>query len=227
MIDLYYFPTPNAKKISIALEELNLDYRIIKIDILAREQFSSQFLEISPNNKIPAIVDHMVKPEISLFESGAILLYLAEKTGKLCPLEPQQKWQVQQWLFWQIAGFGPMAGQSNHFNHYAREQVPYAQQRYRQELTRLYTVLDKQLAGNAYICEEYSIADIACYPWVEQADRGGIDINQFSNVKSWFERISTRPAVIKGMAVSNELTPDQTLDNKAFDSLFKNEPVNS
>jgi GST-like protein len=208
MIDLYTAATPNGQKIHVMLEESGLEYEAHWVDIDAGDQFEPDFLAISPNNKIPAIVDHD-GPEgrISLFESGAILLYLAEKTGRFLPKEPNRRWETIQWLMWQVGGFGPMLGQAHHFNKYAPENpfgpvvLPYAQARYTNEAARLYGVLDKQLADREYVAAgAYSIADIAIFPWCRLHERQGQNIEDFPNVKRWFEMIARRPAVAKDMA---------------------------
>ena len=209
MIDLYYWPTPNGHKISIFLEEAGLPYTIHPINIGKGEQFDPAFLKIAPNNRIPAIVDQAPiggGAPISVFESGAILLYLAEKTGHFISSETRHKVATLEWLFWQMSGLGPMAGQNHHFNHYAPEKIPYAQERYIKETNRLYGVLDRRLAGRDFIADDYSIADMACYPWVVPHERQGQSLADFPNVKRWFETIKARPAVIKayekGAAVS-------------------------
>ncbi|NPE52770.1 GSH-dependent disulfide bond oxidoreductase [Dickeya dadantii] len=198
MIDVYYAPTPNGHKIPLFLEEAQLPYQLHRVDIGAGEQFKPEFLAISPNNKTPAIVDQQPADRgapISLFESGAILLYLAEKTGKLLSADVRERADTLQWLFWQMAGFGPMLGQNHHFNHYAPQPVPYAIDRFQKETERLYGVLNTQLRHHAWLAgNEYSIADIATYPWVVLHDRQRIDIDAFPAVKSWFERIRERPA---------------------------------
>ncbi len=208
MIDLYSAATPNGQKIHIMLEETGLEYRVIWIDIDAGDQFDPAFLEISPNNKVPAIVDHDGPggEEITLFESGAILLYLAEKTGRFLPQEPDRRWETLQWLMWQIGGFGPMLGQAHHFNRYAPMRpgnpvvLPYAQERYTNEAGRLYSVLDKRLSSHDYVAaDEYTIADMAIFPWCRLHERQRQDINDYPNVKRWFERIAARPAVAKDM----------------------------
>jgi GST-like protein len=211
MIDLYSLysaATPNGQKIHIMLEETGLEYRVIWIDIDAGDQFDPAFLEISPNNKVPAIVDHDGPggEEITLFESGAILLYLAEKTGRFLPQEPDRRWETLQWLMWQIGGFGPMLGQAHHFNRYAPMRpgnpvvLPYAQERYTNEAGRLYSVLDKRLSSHEYVAaDEYTIADMAIFPWCRLHERQRQDINDYPNVKRWFERIAARPAVAKDM----------------------------
>ncbi|KFC07005.1 putative glutathione S-transferase [Trabulsiella guamensis ATCC 49490] len=203
MIDLYYAPTPNGHKIALFLEEAELAYRLIRVDISKGEQFRPEFLEVSPNNKIPAIVDHVPADggaPLSLFESGAILLYLAEKTGKLLSLEPRARHTTLQWLFWQVGGLGPMLGQNHHFNHFAPQPVPYAIERFQVETQRLYNVLNKRLETSPWMGgEEYSIADIACWPWVNSHVRQRIDLENFPAVKNWFERIRTRPATVKAL----------------------------
>ena len=197
MIDVYYWGTPNGLKIKLFLEEAGLPYRIIPIDIGKGEQFKPEFLRIAPNNRIPAIVDHV--PEgggapLSLFESGAILLYLAEKIGRFIPADIRGRAQVLQWLFWQVGGLGPMAGQNGHFTQYAPEKLPYAIERYVKETNRLYGVLDRQLAGSEYIAGDYSIADMACYPWIVPHERHGQNLDDFPSLKRWFYRIHERPA---------------------------------
>jgi GST-like protein len=208
MIDLYSAATPNGQKIHIMLEETGLAYRVTWIDIDTGEQFDPAFLQISPNNKVPAIVDHDGPggEEIALFESGAILLYLADKTGRFLPDEPAKRWETLQWLMWQVGGFGPMLGQAHHFNRYAPMRpgnpvvLPYAQERYTNEAGRLYGVLDKRLAAHDYVAaDDYTIADMAIFPWCRLHERQRQDLNDYPNVKSWFERIAARPAVAKDM----------------------------
>lgn len=197
MIDLYYWGTPNGLKIKLFLEESGLPYRIIPVDIGKGEQFRPEFLKIAPNNRIPAIVDRDPAgggAAIPLFESGAILLYLAEKTGRFIPKDIRGRAQVLQWLFWQVGGLGPMAGQNGHFTQYAPEKVPYAIERYVKETNRLYGVLDRQLAGGQYIAGDYSIADMACYPWIVPHERHGQNLADFPHLKRWFDRIRERPA---------------------------------
>ncbi|NKI75972.1 GSH-dependent disulfide bond oxidoreductase [Dickeya sp. CFBP 2040] len=198
MIDVYYAPTPNGHKITLFLEEAQLPYQLHKVDISAGDQFKPAFLAISPNNKIPAIVDKQPADQgapLSLFESGAILLYLAEKTGKLLSTDVRERAATLQWLFWQVSGFGPMLGQNHHFNHYASQPVPYAIERYQKETERLYGVLNQQLHDHVWLAgNEYSIADIATYPWVVSHERQRISLDDFPAVKSWFERIGERPA---------------------------------
>ncbi len=202
-IDLYTWKTPNGRKVSIMLEELGESYEVHTIDITKDEQFAPDFLAISPNNKIPAIVD----PEgpdgapLSLFETGAILIYLAEKSGRLMPEAPRSRRLAEQWLMWQMGGFGPMLGQSHHFRRFAPEQIPYAIERYSNEARRLYGVLDKRLGEADYLAGEYSVADIATFPWAARHEWQGIDLAEFANVKRWYDAIAARPAVERGMAV--------------------------
>jgi GST-like protein len=206
-IALYYWPTPNGFKISIMLEECKLPYTMIPVNISAGEQFKPDFLKISPNNRMPAIVD----PDgpggrpISIFESGAILQYLGRKTGKFYPADERGRVKVDQWLFWQMGGVGPMAGQLNHFKHYARETLPYAIKRYEDEVNRLYGVMNKHLARNEFLAGKYSIADMACVGWVNLWQRQGQDIEEFPNLKRWLAAIKARPAVQRGMALGAEL----------------------
>ena len=206
MIDLYYAPTPNGHKVSLFLEESGLQYRLHRIDISAGEQFKPEFLAISPNNKIPAIVDNQPVDggaPLSVFESGAILQYLAEKTGKFLSKELRERTVTLEWLTWQVAGFGPMLGQNHHFTHYAPQPVPYAIERYLQETQRLYGVLNRQLEKNAYIAgENYSIADMATYPWVAAHERQRIDLAGYPAVRNWFERVKSRPATQKAYALA-------------------------
>lgn len=200
MIDFYHWPTPNGHKVTIFLEEADLAYRLHSVNIGKGDQFKPEFLAISPNNRIPAIVDTAPadggKP-VPLFESGAILLYLAEKTGLFLPQDLRGRSEVLQWLFWQVGGLGPMAGQNGHFAFYAPEKIPYAIERYVRETNRLYGVMDKRLADRAYLAGEYSIADIASYPWVVSHERHGQNLADFPNLKRWYEAIKTRPAVTK------------------------------
>ena len=203
-IELYTWGTPNGRKISIMLEELGLDYNSHLIDILKGEQFAPDFLEISPNNKIPALVDpHGPDGQpISLFESGAILYYLAEKTGKFLPVTPRDRYIVMQWLMWQMGSFGPMLGQAHHFRKFAPDHIDYAYDRYSNEAKRLYGVLDKRLGTSPYLAgKNYTIADIATYPWAARYEWQGIDWNDYPNAKRWYDELSERPAVIAGMNV--------------------------
>lgn len=200
MIDLYYWTTPNGHKITMFLEEAGLPYTIHPIDIGKGDQFQPDFLRISPNNRIPAIVDHAPADggdPIPMFESGAILLYLADKTGRYIPHTLRERNEVLQWLFWQMGGLGPMAGQNHHFNAYAPERVPYAIDRYVRETARLYGVLNKQLADREFIGGDYSIADMACYPWVVPHERQGQNLTDFPALQRWFEAVAARPATIR------------------------------
>ena len=204
MIDLYTWTTPNGRKVSIMLEELALPYEVHEVNIGQGEQHAPAFLAISPNNKIPAIVD----PEgpdgtpISLFETGAILIYLAEKTGRLLPDDARGRSLVMQWLMWQMGGFGPMLGQAHHFMRFAKQEVPYAIERYSNETRRLYAVLDKRLGEAAYLAgDDYSIADIATYPWAARHEWHRVELPEFPNVHRWYESLAARPAVQRGMVV--------------------------
>ena len=203
MIDLHYWPTPNGHKITIFLEEAGLPYTIHKVDIGKGDQFKPEFLAIAPNNRMPAIIDHAPtdggKP-ISIFESGAILQYLAEKTGKFLPHGIRAKTEVMQWLFWQMAGLGPMAGQNGHFNVYAPEKIPYAMERYTKETNRLYGVMNKRLADRDFLAGAYSIADMASYPWIVPHENHKQKLEDFPHLKRWFEVIKARPAVVKAYA---------------------------
>jgi GST-like protein len=202
-IDFYTWATPNGRKISIALEEMGLPYTVHRVDIAKGEQFAPDFLKISPNNKIPAIYD----PDgpggapISVFESGAILIYLADKTGRFLPGEPRGRSMVMEWLMFQMGGLGPMLGQTHHFLHFAPEKVPYAIERYKNEAKRLYGVLDKRLSEADFLAGDYSIADMAAYPWIASHPRQDIDIGTFPNVARWLSAVGSRTAVVKGMAV--------------------------
>ena len=220
MINFYYWPTPNARKVSILFEELNLNYNPIKIDINKGDQFSDEFLNISPNNKIPAIEIVEGKEKISLFESGAILLYFAEKHEKFFSNNIVKKYEIIQWLSWQIAGFGPMLGQAHHFNFYAKETIEYAKSRYSNEANRLYSVLNKKLNNQKWITGEYSIADIATYPWTMTTERQGVNLEAFPNVQKWKELMSKRPAVAKGMKLGQEFKKTSKLTEKEFSNLF-------
>lgn len=205
-IDLYYWPTPNGWKIAIMLEECGLPYTPHPVNIGKGDQFKPEFLAISPNNKIPAIVD-LAGPDgkpISVFESGAILQYLGRKTGRFYPAEERRRVEVDQWLFWQVGGFGPMLGQTHHFRIYAPEKVPYAIDRFTNEANRLYGVLNKRLADREFVAGEYSIADIAILPWAKMWERQGQNIEDFPHVKRWLETLLARPAVQRGLAVSSE-----------------------
>ena len=201
MIDLHYWPTPNGYKIRLMLEESGLPYRVIPVDIGKGDQFKPDFLAISPNNKMPAIVDHkpvMGGAPLPLFESGAILLYLSEKSGRFMPVDEREYYQALQWLFWQVAGLGPMAGQAGHFRVYAPEPVPYGIERYTREVSRLYGVLDGRLQGREYIAgSAYSIADMAVYPWIVPFEAHGQDLARFPNIARWFASIQKRSATVR------------------------------
>jgi GST-like protein len=205
MIDLYYWPTPNGWKITIMMAECEIAYRPIPVDIGKGEQFLPEFLKVSPNNRIPAIVDHE-PPDggvpISLFESGAILIYLAEKTGKLIPTDLRSRNKVLEWLMWQVGGLGPMAGQNGHFLLYAHEKIPYAIERYSDEVRRLYSVLDRQLAKTGqFVAGDYSIADVAIFPWIVTHKAQGLSLTEYPHVSDWFNKVRVRPAVSEGMGV--------------------------
>ena len=203
MIDLYYWGTPNGQKITIALEEMNLEYRIFPINISENDQFQPDFLKISPNNKIPALVDQD-GPEhqaLSVFESGAILQYLGRKTGLFYPTNEVKRVEVEQWLMWQMGGLGPMLGQNHHFTRYAPEPIAYAQQRYIKESQRLYKVLDTQLVGQDYVAGEYSIADMAIFPWILKYEWQSICIDDYPQVKAYIERLKQRPAIQKALSI--------------------------
>jgi GSH-dependent disulfide-bond oxidoreductase len=199
MIDLYSFGTPNGRKVSIALEEMGLAYEAHIVDITKNEQFAADFLKISPNNKIPAIVDR--ENGLSLFESGTILAYLGEKTGKFLPREGEARWRVNEWLMWQMAGFGPMLGRAHYFLHYNKGKSEFAEAWFKAEVPRLYGVLDKQLSHTGYVAGDYSIADMAIFPWVTSFEAHEADLKMFPNVLKWYRNMSERPAVVKGFAV--------------------------
>jgi GSH-dependent disulfide-bond oxidoreductase len=211
MIDLYYWPTPNGWKISIMLEECGLPYNLVPVNIGTGEQFKPDFLKISPNNRMPAIVDHEPPgggAPVSVFESGAILQYLAEKTGKFLPKDLRGKYETLQWVNWQMGGLGPMAGQNHHFNVYAQEKIKYAIDRYVNETNRLYGVLNKRLSDRAFIAGDYSIADMASYPWVVPYKNQGQNIDDFPHLKRWFETIRERPATVRAYAKAKEVNPN-------------------
>jgi GSH-dependent disulfide-bond oxidoreductase len=211
MIDVHYWTTPNGHKITIFLEETGLPYKIIPVNIGKGEQFKADFLAVSPNNRIPAIVDQAPgdggKP-IAVFESGAILLYLAEKTGKYLSRDTRVRIDTIQWLFWQMGNLGPMAGQNNHFSNYAVEKIPYAMDRYRNEVNRLYGVLNKRLADRSFVSGDYSIADMAIYPWIVPYERQGQKLEDFPQLKRWFEAIRARPAVERAYVKAKEINPN-------------------
>jgi GST-like protein len=217
MIDLHFYPSPNGLKISIMLEECALPYRIVEVNILRGEQFKPEFLRISPNNRIPAIVDQDAEGgPLSVFESGAILQYLAEKSGRFLPREPHRRFDVLQWLYWQVGGLGPMAGQAHHFRAFAPEKIPYGIKRYTDECNRLYGVLDRRLADREFVAGEYSIADMACWPWIVFHDRQGQALETFPNVKRWFDAVRDRPAVRRAYDRGYE----RMADSEAYQYLY-------
>lgn len=223
MIDLYYWPTPNGHKVTILLEEAGLPYKLHPVNIMKGEQFQPDFLAIAPNNRIPAIVD--TEPldnqgPLSIFESGAILWYLAEKTRKFIPADIRVKAQVSQWLFWQMGGLGPMAGQNHHFNIYAPEKIPYAMDRYIKETNRLYGVLNMQLEKHEFVAGEYSIADMAIYPWIVPWEKQGQNLNEFPDLKRWLETVAKRPAVKKAYALGETISAEKPMTEEAKKILF-------
>jgi GSH-dependent disulfide-bond oxidoreductase len=229
MIELYYWTTPNGHKISMFLEESGLPYTIVPVNIAAGEQFQPDFLKIAPNNRIPAIIDKEPADggaEISVFESGAILLYLAEKTGKLIPENIRDRIQVMEWLFWQMGGLGPMAGQNHHFSQYAPEKIDYAINRYVNETGRLYAVLNKRLADREFVVGEYSIADIASYPWIVAHDIQSQNLENFPNLKRWFETIKARPATVRAYEKA-EAFKNQALDIEKSRAMLFNQSANT
>lgn len=223
MIDLYYWPTPNGHKITIFLEEADVKYRLVPVDIGKGEQFDPAFLKISPNNRMPAIVD----PDgpggepISVFESGAILLYLAEKTGQFLPVAPRARIAAIEWLMFQMGGIGPMLGQAHHFRQYAPEKIEYAIDRYTNEAARLYGVVDRRLAAGPYLAgDTYTIADMATFPWLRYHDRQGQDLDDYPSLKLWYEAMKARPAVRRGIDVMRDSASVGTLDKEKFSVLF-------
>jgi len=218
MIDLYYWPTPNGHKISIMLEECGLTYQVKAVNIGAGDQFAPEFLAISPNNRIPAIVDS--DTGISVFEGGAILVYLAEKTGRFLPTDTAERFDVLQWLFWQAGGLGPMAGQLSHFVNYVQEDVPYAHQRYANEYDRLLAVMDVRLRNRAFLAGEYSIADMASFPWVLPYRRLGNDLDNFPNLRRWFDTLKERPAVQRGVNLGKDWRRDEAKNETARALMF-------
>ena len=223
MIDLYYWTTPNGHKITIFLEEAGLPYRMVPVNISRGEQFKPEYLRISPNNRIPAIVDDAPAAggrPVSVFESGAILQYLAEKTGKFLPKDLHGRAEVMQWLFWQMGGLGPMAGQNHHFGQYAPEKIPYAIERYAKETNRLYGVLDKRLADREFVAGDYSIADMASYPWIVPYERQGQKLDDFPNVKRWFETVRARPAIMRAYELAKKINVQPTVSEESKSVLF-------
>ncbi|MCS3389932.1 glutathione S-transferase N-terminal domain-containing protein [Burkholderia thailandensis] len=224
MIDLYYWTTPNGHKITMFLEEAGLPYRIVPVNIGRGEQFEPDFLRIAPNNRIPALVDHAPADggePLSIFESGAILLYLADKIGRFIPADLRGRNEALQWLFWQVGGLGPMAGQNHHFVQYAPEPLPYAIERYVKETSRLYGVLNKHLSdGREYIAHEYSIADMASYPWIVPHERQRQRLEDFPFLAAWFARVAERPATVRAYARAKEINAAQTVDQQSRSVLF-------
>ncbi|MFO1067661.1 MAG: glutathione binding-like protein [Geminicoccaceae bacterium] len=232
MIDLHYWPTPNGHKITLFLEEAGLPYRIVPVDIGRGEQFRPEFLAIAPNNRMPAIVDHEPAgggEPVAVFESGAILLYLADKTGQFIPADLRGRVEALQWLFWQMGGLGPMAGQNHHFALYAPEKLPYAIDRYVKETNRLYGVLDRRLADRAFLAGDgYSIADMASYPWIVPWERQGQQLADFPNLKRWFEAIAARPATVRAYETGKRYaTRSATVDDEARKVLFGQTAANT
>lgn len=224
MYDFHLWTTPNGYKVLLFAEEARLDYRIIPVNIGRGEQFEAEFLGISPNNRIPALVDHAPADggeSLSVFESGAILLYLADKTEQFIPQNLRGRTRVLEWLFWQMGGLGPMAGQNHHFAHYAPEKIPYAIDRYVNETARLYAVLDKHLRGRDYIADDYSIADMACYPWIKSHERQGQDLSDFPDLEAWFQRIEARPATLRAYQKGQAVNPAKaSVDEESKQFLF-------
>jgi GST-like protein len=223
MIDLYYWTTPNGHKVTIFLEEARVPYRIVPINISSGEQFRPEFLKISPNNRMPAIVDDEpaeAGAAVSVFESGAILLYLADKTGQFIPKDLRGRIEVLQWLFWQMGGLGPMAGQNHHFSQYAPEKLPYAIDRYVNETNRLYGVLNRRLSDREYMAGGYSIADMAAYPWIVPHERQGQKLEDFPHLKRWFDAIAARPAVKRAYGRAKEVNTQPTVSEEGKKILF-------
>jgi GST-like protein len=227
MIDIYFWTTPNGYKPLLFLEETGLPYKIVPINIGKGEQFAPEFIKISPNNRIPALIDHEPADggePISIFESGAMLMYMAEKAGRFLPTDVRGRFDVLQWLFWQVAGLGPMAGQNHHFNIYAPEKIPYAIDRYMKETGRLYAALNRQLADRYFVAGDYSIADMASYPWVFRHERQKIDLNDFPHVKRWFEAIAARPATVRAYEKGGAVNQNQSMSDAAKKVLFGQGP---
>jgi len=232
MIELYYWPTPNGHKITMFLEEAGLEYRITPVNIGAGEQFKPEFLRISPNNRMPAIVDHAPadhRGPLSVFESGAILVYLADKCGRFLPAGARERAQTLEWLYWQVGGLGPMAGQNHHFNRYAPEKIPYAIERYVKETNRLYGVLDRRLEGRPFVAgEHYSVADMAIYPWIVPWELQQQRLTDFPNLKRWFEAVAARPATVRAYARGEGLrNPSSTMSEAERKVLFGQTAANT
>ena len=230
MIDLHFWPTPNGHTISIFLEEAGLDYRFCPVNIGKGEQFRPEFLKIAPNNRMPAIVDHAPADggePISVFESGAILVYLAGKTGKFLSPDLRSRIKTLEWLFWQMGGLGPMAGQNHHFSQYAPQKIPYAIDRYVKETNRLYGVLDRQLANNKWVTGAYSIADMACYPWVVSHDKQSQKLEDFPHIKRWFDAMRARPAVVTAYAKGEPLRENANMTEDDKKVLFGQTATNA
>jgi GST-like protein len=223
MIEVFYWPTPNGHKVTIFLEETGMSYRVRPINIGKGDQFQPDFLKIAPNNRMPAILDHSPAdggPPLSVFESGAILVYLAEKIGQFLPADPRRKAHVQEWLFWQMGGLGPMAGQNHHFGQYANEKIPYAIDRYVKETNRLYGVLDRQLAKGEFVAGAYSIADMAIYPWIVPWEKQSQQLDDFPHVKRWFHAMKSRPAVQRAYSKWESLRDQAGMTEEAKKVLF-------
>ena len=218
MIDLYYWPTPNGHKISIMLEECRLPYDVKRVDIVAGDQFAPEFIAISPNNRMPAIVDH--DTGLSVFEGGAILVYLAEKTGRFLPQGMAARNEVMQWLFWQSANLGPTAGQLSHYVNYVKEPVPYAHERHKNEYDRLLAVMDVRLRNREFLAGAYSIADMACFPWLVPYRRFGFDLDRFANLRRWFDTLKQREAVQAGVNLGKGWRRDEANDERARELMF-------
>lgn len=225
MIDLYYWPTPNGHKITMFLEETGIPYTIHPVNISKGDQFKPDFLKIAPNNRMPAIVDQAPSDggqPISIFESGAILMYLASKTDQFLPRDLRKRFEVVEWLMWQMGGLGPMAGQNHHFVQYAPERIPYAMERYVKETNRLYGVLNRRLADREFVAGDYSIADMAAYPWIVPHERQQQKLEDFPHLKRWFETIRERPATVRAYAIAKQVNPDNkpTVDEESKKILF-------
>ena len=223
MLDIYYWTTPNGHKITMFLEEAGLAYNLVPVNIGKGDQFEPDFLKIAPNNRMPALVDHAPADggePIAIFESGAMLVYLAEKAGKFLPADLRGRHEVMQWLMWQVAGLGPMLGQNHHFKVYAPEPLPYAIKRYVDETSRLYAVLNKRLADREFVAGDYSIADMACYPWIVPHERQGQDLDDFPNLRRWFEAIRSRPATVRAYEKGTAINTQPVVSEEAKKILF-------